>query len=422
MTFERCNYMDFNINTARIILAIICIYSIIKLEYKGQETLWINIMFFLLFAIIYMAFMFHPSENNRYGRIIRKIARGISVIICIALLLLIVWAILFDIFGASSLAVTLVVIVTCAVAGIFYYRYRWYRWWMKFLKTFIPKDTLDTLEWDKLEKHFRVYDNETNAVYGLTTADGIFYGNARRWLDEADPDNHAEDIIETIKETLSENGIEANVYSEHIPGSIYILVSALTDYRSMTPEKLMAFRKAFLVTDEMNFSDSYFVKYRGDEGTILYQCSYWSIFIRAIRIEPNKEYYIYPVDDSLSADVNFFIESNINWNVGTHTLISSDEFFEQWQKKPGYSDVDEAVSFFKQAALFYFESIGDEDDENKRISRWDIENAASYLIYYDKKEAMLELLNFNVQCMYWAIRLFKNNLSLFTLYSPDGDA
>lgn len=54
----------------------------------------------------------------------------------------------------------------------------------------------------------------------------------------------------------------------------------------------------------------------------------------------------------------------------------------------------------------YFAAVANGDKKEQANSRWDIENAAKYLIAYDAKDEMIELMAIYEQSMYWASRLF----------------
>lgn len=56
----------------------------------------------------------------------------------------------------------------------------------------------------------------------------------------------------------------------------------------------------------------------------------------------------------------------------------------------------------------YFAAVANGDKKEQTNSRWDIENAAKYLIAHDAKDEMIELLTIYEQSMYWASRLFVN--------------
>lgn len=54
----------------------------------------------------------------------------------------------------------------------------------------------------------------------------------------------------------------------------------------------------------------------------------------------------------------------------------------------------------------YFAAVANGDKKEQTNSRWDIENAAKYLIAHDAKDEMIELMAIYEQSMYWASRLF----------------
>ena len=55
----------------------------------------------------------------------------------------------------------------------------------------MPKDKICHGDWKMREKYFQTFDYSTNALYGLRTADGIFDGQARVWLDPSVVDKDA---------------------------------------------------------------------------------------------------------------------------------------------------------------------------------------------------------------------------------------
>lgn len=54
----------------------------------------------------------------------------------------------------------------------------------------------------------------------------------------------------------------------------------------------------------------------------------------------------------------------------------------------------------------YFAAVANGDKKEQTNSRWDIENAARYLIAHEAKDEMIELMAIYEQPMYWASRLF----------------
>ena len=56
----------------------------------------------------------------------------------------------------------------------------------------------------------------------------------------------------------------------------------------------------------------------------------------------------------------------------------------------------------------YFAVVANGDKKEQANSRWDIENAAKFLIIHDEKETMIDLLMGMIyeETMYWAARLF----------------
>lgn len=58
----------------------------------------------------------------------------------------------------------------------------------------------------------------------------------------------------------------------------------------------------------------------------------------------------------------------------------------------------------------YFAAVANRDKKEQANSRWDIENAAKYLIIHHEKETMIELMGIYEETMYWAARLFSDEL------------
>ena len=301
------------------------------------------------------------------------------------------------------------IMLLCIVSvafGISWYISRWRRRWVKFLKTFMPKDKIRHGDWKMREKYFQTFDYSTNALYGLRTADGIFDGQARVWLDPSVVDKDASARLDSFEEMLARRGIKADCAMDHIPGCIYADIIAETKYRSMKGSSMTAFRDAFHELDGMNYQGDYYAEYHGELGTIFFESNAGNVISRAIRTEPREEYYIDNDCGFQSEEAHYFIERGVDWTEGTYSLISAKEFFALWRERLDYNDKDDAYSFFEQASLMYFAAVANSDKKEQANSRWDIENAAKYLIAHDAIDEMIELMAIYEQSMYWASRLF----------------
>lgn len=301
------------------------------------------------------------------------------------------------------------IMLLCIVSiafGISWYISRWRRRWVKILKTFMPKDMIRHGDWKMREKYFQTFDYATNALYGLRTADGIFDGQARVWLDPSDVDKDASARLDSFEAILAKRGIKANCALAHIAGCIYADIVAETNYKSMKGNSMTAFRDAFHELDGMNYRGDYYAEYHGELGTIFFESNAGNVIIRAIRTEPREEHYIDNDCGFQSEEAHYFIERGVDWTEGTYSLISAKEFFALWRERLEYNDKDDAYSFFEQASLMYFAVVANGDKKEQTNSRWDIENAAKYLIAHDAKDEMIELMAIYEQSMYWASRLF----------------
>ena len=276
----------------------------------------------------------------------------------------------------------------------------------------MPKDKIRHGDWKMREKYFQTFDYSTNALYGLRTADGIFDGQVRVWLDPSNVDKDASARLDTFEAILARRGIKANCALTHIPGCIYADIVAETKYRSMNSDKQAAFRDAFHELDGMNYQGEYYAEYHGELGIIFFEGNARNVIIRAIRTEPREEYYIDNDCGFQSEEAHYFIERGVDWTEGKYSLISAKKFFALWRERLEYNDKDDAYSFFEQASLMYFAVVANGDNKEQTNSRWDIENAAKYLIIHDEKETMIDLLMGMIyeETMYWAARLFSDVL------------
>ena len=346
--------------------------------------------------------------NERLGKILKKICGVIFVAVGIAYLVALAGFIIYKFTTEGDCQGIFVLGIACVTAGVSWYISRWRRRWVKFLKTFMPKDKIRHGDWKLREKYFWTFDYTSNAQYGLRSADGIFDGQARVWLDPSDVDKDASARLDSFEEMLAKRGIKANCALTHIPGCIYADIVAETNYKSMNSDNQDAFRDAFHELDGMNYQGDYYAEYHGELGTIIFESNAGNAISRAIRTEPREEHYIDNDCGFQSEEAHYFIERGVDWTDGTYSLITAKEFFALWRERLDYNDKDDAYSFFEQASLMYFAAAANGDKKEQTNSRWDIENAAKYLIAHDAKDEMIELLTIYEQSMYWASRLFVN--------------
>lgn len=348
--------------------------------------------------------------NERLGRILKKIGVGIFVVVGIAYLVAMAGFVTYKVATEGDLQGIMLLGIASAAFGISWYISRWRKRWVKFLKTFMPKDKIRHGDWKIREKYFQTFDYATNALYGLRTANGIFDGQTRVWLDPSDVDKDASARLDAFEAMLAKRGIKANCALVHIPGCIYADIVAEINYKSMNNDKWAAFRDAFHELDGMNYHGDYYAEYHGELGTIFFESNAGNVISRAIRTKPREEHYIDKDCGFQSDEAHYFIERGVDWTEGTYSLISDKEFFSLWRERLEYNDKDDAYSFFEQASLMYFAAVANGDKKEQTNSRWDIENAAKYLIANNDTETMIELMNIYDQSAYWAVRLFGNVL------------
>ena len=347
--------------------------------------------------------------NERLGKTLKKIGAGIVVVVGIAYLVAMAGFVTYKVATEGDWQGISVLGIAAVIFGIFLYISRWRRWWVKFLKTFMPKDKICHGDWKIREKYFWTFDYASNAQYGLRPSDGIFDGRVRVWLHPSDVDKDASARLDSFEVMFEKRGIKANCALIHIPGCIYADIVAETNYKSMNSDKQTAFRDTFHEFDSMNYQGVYYAEYHGELGTIFFESSGGNIS-RAIRTEPREEYYLESDCGFQSEEAYYFIERGVDWTEGIYSLISENQFFSNWRERLEYEDKDDAFSFFVQASLMYFAAVANGDKKEQDNSRWDIENAAKYLIIHDEKETMIELMGIYEETMYWAVQLFSDEL------------
>lgn len=344
--------------------------------------------------------------NESLGKVLKKIGVFLLVAVGLAYIVVMVVFVTYKVATEGDMQGIMLLCVVSVAFGISWYISRWRRRWVKFLKTFTPKDKIRHGDWKMREKYFQTFDYATNTLYGLRTADGIFDGQARVWLDPSDVDKDASARLDSFEAMLAKRGIKAKCALAHIAGCIYADIVAETNYKSMKGNSMAAFRDAFHELDGMNYQGYYYAEYHGELGTIFFESNAGNVISRAIRIDPREEYYIDNDCGFQSEEAHYFIERGIDWTEGVYSLISAKGFFTLWRERLEYDNKDVAYSFFEQASLMYFAAVANGDKKEQTNSRWDIENAAKYLIAHDAKDEMIELMTIYEQSMYWASRLF----------------
>ena len=389
----------------------ILILQIIRMAKSVWHVLIAISIIALIALIIRMVKIGKIKINVRFASISK------TIISCIVLSISIVYITMmtgFSIYKVITLGEWQGIIVlgsASIIISISWYLNRWRRWWIKFLKTFIPKDKIYPGDWSLREKYFSTFDYASNARYSLRAVDGTFSGHARVWLDKQHVDVSAKLTVHIFEDLLKRKNIEASIKLEHIPGCIYADIIAETNYKSIdSSSKQTSFRAAFYWLYTANYRGDYYVRYNGELGTILFECNSDNTITRAIRTEPREEFYLDNTCDFLTDEARDFIEKGVDWSDGTCSLITKKEFFTLWHELFDYKDKEIAFSFFLEASLIYFAAVANDDKNEQTNSRWDIENAAKYLIDHNETEIMIELLNLREETMYWAARLFSEVL------------
>ena len=129
--------------------------------------------------------------NERLGKLLKKIGVFILVTVGLAYIVAMVGFVTYKVATEGDMQGIMFLGVASIAFGISWYISRWRRRWVKFLKTFMPKDKIRHGDWKMREKYFQTFDYATNALYGLRTANGIFDGQTRVWLDPSDVDKDA---------------------------------------------------------------------------------------------------------------------------------------------------------------------------------------------------------------------------------------
>lgn len=230
--------------------------------------------------------------NERLSSILKKIGVGIFVVVGIAYLVAMAGFVTYKVATEGDRQGIMLLVIASIAFGISWYISRWRRRWVKFLKTFMPKEKIRHGDWKMREKYFQTFDYATNALYGLCTANGIFDGQARVWLEPSDVDKDASARLDAFEAMLAKRGIKANCALVHIPGCIYADIVAEISYNSIKGNSMAAFRDAFHELDGMNYHGDYYAEYHGELGTIFFESNAGNVISRAIRTKPREEYYI----------------------------------------------------------------------------------------------------------------------------------
>lgn len=388
---------------------IICISAIVRVADSARFVLAaINVV-----ALVALTRWLYETGRIKVPPFFVKVLRKIGVILTVTIsILYIVTMTVFAIHSAISsgdfLGVGLVV-VSCAVVAVLWRMTRWRRWWVKFLKTFMPKDTIRHTYWKICEQYYWTFDYASNAQYGLRPSDGVFEGRARVWLVPSALEADAAAKLDAFEMMLAERDIKANCALIRIPGCVYADIVADTDYKTMSHTRQDAFRDTFRSLDGKNYRGEYYAKYQGELGTFFFACGQGGIS-RAIRTEPREEYYLDPDCGFRSDEAYYFIERGVDWTEGTFTLITEESFFDRWRKRVDYEDKDDAYSFFVNSSLMYFAAVSNGDVKEQDNCQWEIENVAKWLVTNDETDTMMELMNFREESAYWAVREFANVL------------
>jgi len=344
--------------------------------------------------------------NYRVQELVKTIFKWVIIITSILYIVSLICFIGYKAIGGGDYVGLIVIALAGGIFGVLYYLTRWRRWWIKFLRTFLRKDQIRTLDMKIGAPSYEEYDYSSGARYCLRPKDGVFIGTTRIFISPDTLDDSMNERLRRFDNMLRESGIEAILNVDYTDGCVYADVSATVGSQRMNVAKQTLFRNAFIYLQDSNYKGDYFGKYIGEYGTILFQSTAVDV-IRAVRIEPHEEYYIYPDSGFQSEDAYLFIEYYPNWTNGEYTLITEKEFFRRWRKRTEFDDKDQAYTDFDISSIAYFAAIENGDKKEQKYSREDIEKAALWLIRYDEVDYMKELLsNPHDETEYWAARFF----------------
>ena len=344
--------------------------------------------------------------NYRVREIVNTIAKWIIIAVGVTYLTAMVGYAGYTAMNGKGYQGLFVIAIAGIVIGISWYMTRWRRWWIKFLRTFLRKDEMRALDLKIGADSYEEYDYSSGARYSLRPKEGVFIGTTRIFISPDTLDDSMNERLRRFDNMLRECGIESTLSVEYTDGCIYADVLATVDCRRMNVSKQTLFRNAFIYLQGSNYQGDYFGKYVGEYGTILFQSTTVEV-IRAVRVKPREEYYIYPDSGFQSEDAYLFIEYYPDWTNGEYTLIAEKEFFSRWRKRTEFDNKDQAYTDFDVSSTAYFAAIENGDKKEQKYSREDIEKAALWLIRYDEVDYMKELLsNPHDETEYWAARFF----------------
>lgn len=344
--------------------------------------------------------------NYRVQELVKTIFKWIIIIAVILYIVCLICFIGYNAIEGGDYVGLIVIVLAGGIFGVSYYLTRWRRWWIKFLRTFLRKDQIRTLDLKIGAVSYEEYDYSSSALYCLRPKEGVFIGSTRIFLSPDTLDDSMNERLRRFDNMLRECGIEDAINVDYTDGGIYADVSATVDCQRMNVAKQTHFRNAFIYLQDSNYKGDYFGKYVGEYGSILLQSTAVEV-IRAVRVKPREEYYIYPDSGFQSEDAYLFIEYYPDWTNGEYTLISEKDFFKQWRKRIEFDNKDQAYTDFDVSSISYFAAIENGDKKEQKYSREDIEKAALWLIRYNEVDYMKELLsNPHDETEYWAARFF----------------
>ena len=360
-------------------------------------------------AIGVLIWLYERGYIRIYYRVQELVKTIFKRVIIIAVILYIVSLICFigyKAIGGEDYVGLIVITLAGGIFGVSYYLTRWRRWWIKFLRTFLRKDEMRALDLKIGADSYEEYDYSSGARYCLRPKEGVFIGTTRIFISPDTLDDSKNERLRRFEYMLRENGIENTLNVDYTDGCIYADVSVTVDCRRMNVEKQTLLRNAFIYLKDSNYQGGYFGKYVGEYGTILFQSTAVEV-VRAVRVKPREEYYIYPDSGFQSEDAYLFIEYYPDWTNGEYTLIAEKEFFSRWRKRTEFDNKDQAYTDFDVSSTAYFAAIENGDKKEQKYSREDIEKAALWLIRYDEVDYIKELLsNPHDETEYWAARFF----------------
>lgn len=357
-------------------------------------------------ALIWLYEQGYIKINYRVKEIVKAIFKWVIIIAGILYIVSLICFIGYKAIRGDDYVGLIVITLAGGMFGVSYYLTRWRRWWIKFLRTFLRKDQMRALDLKIGADSYEEYDYSSGARYSLRPKEGVFIGNTRIFISPDTLDDSMNERLRRFDNMLRECGIENTLKVDYTDGCIYADVSVTVDCQRMNVEKQTLLRNAFIYLKDSNYQGDYFGKYVGEYGTILFQSTAVEV-IRAVRVKPREEYYIYPDSGFQSEDAYLFIEYYPDWTNGEYILIAEKEFFSRWRKRTEFDNKDQAYTDFDVSSTAYFAAIENGDKKEQKYSREDIEKAALWLIRYDEVDYMKELLsNPHDETEYWAARFF----------------